>query len=129
MYRVLLLLMVALSSAMGVCARAGDEYVIDPAKQEHWAWKRPVRATIPTVRNQAWPVNPIDYFVLAKLEAAGLEPAPPASREQLIRRVAFDLIGMPPAPAEIEAFVQDPSANAYEKVIDRLLESPHYGER
>jgi hypothetical protein len=121
--------MVALSSAMGVCARAGDEYVIDPAKQEHWAWKRPVRATIPTVRNQAWPVNPIDYFVLAKLEAAGLEPAPPASREQLIRRVAFDLIGMPPAPAEIEAFVQDPSANAYEKVIDRLLESPHYGER
>jgi hypothetical protein len=123
------LLTVALWPAMAYVVHAGDEYVIEPAKKEHWAWRRPARAALPRVKNQAWPRNAIDYFVLAQLEAAGLKPAAPANREQLLRRVTFDLIGLPPTPAEIDAFIQDPAPNAYEKVIDRLLQSPHYGER
>src|SRR5262249_1906418 len=76
-----------------------------------------------------WVKNPVDAFILARLEAAGLEPAAPATREQLLRRVTFDLIGLPPTPAEIDAFVNDPAVDAWTKVIDRLLTSPHYGER
>ncbi len=110
-------------------ARAGDDYVIPPEKKNHWAWKAPVNPALPGVHNEAWVKNPIDRFVLVKLEAAGLQPAPVASREKLIRRVTFDLIGLPPTPGEIDAFVHDASADAWEKVIDRLLASPHYGER
>ena len=73
--------------------------------------------------------NPIDAFVLAKLEEKGLAPSKPADRRTLIRRVSFDLIGLPPTPEEVEAFLNDPSPDAYEKVVDRLLASPHYGER
>ena len=73
--------------------------------------------------------NPIDNFVLARLEAGGLSPAPPADKRTLIRRATFDLIGLPPTPAEVDAFLADNSADAYAKVIDRLLASPHYGER
>src|SRR5205823_2134345 len=73
--------------------------------------------------------NPIDAFILSKLEAAGIMPAPPATREQLLRRVTFDLIGLPPSPAEIDAFLADGSPQAWERVVDRLLASPHYGER
>src|SRR5579883_888315 len=110
-------------------SRAADDYVIEPAQANHWAWKKPVRPPVPAVKDTAWANNPIDRFILARLEAAGLRPAPPASREQLLRRVTFDLIGLPPTPAEIDAFVHDPAPNAYEKVIDRLLLSPQYGER
>jgi hypothetical protein len=110
-------------------AWSSDDYVIPPAKKNHWAWKPPVRPAVPTVKNKAWVKNPIDAFILAKLEGAGLKPAPPATREQMIRRVTFDLIGLPPTPQEIDAFVNDKSPNAWEKVIDRLLASPHYGER
>jgi hypothetical protein len=81
------------------------------------------------VRNLSWVRNPIDAFVLARLEAAGLAPAPPASREQLLRRVTFDLTGLPPTPEEIDAFLADASPGAYDKVVDRLLASPAYGER
>src|SRR5439155_1826005 len=89
----------------------------------------PVQLSLPQVQNQAWVKNSIDAFILAKLELAGL-PAPPlASREQLLRRVHFDLIGLPPTPTEIDAFVTDASPEAWEKVIDRLLASQHYGER
>jgi hypothetical protein len=88
-----------------------------------------VRPSPPTVKDCAWPHNPIDNFILARLEAAGLCPAPPASREALIRRVTLDLIGLPPAPEEIDAFVNDRAPYAYERLIDRLLASPHYGER
>jgi hypothetical protein len=98
-------------------------------KANHWAWKPPVRPALPPVKDAAWVRNPIDTFILAKLEAAGLKPAAPASREQLIRRVTFDLIGLPPTPAEIDAFVNDEFPNAWAKVVDRLLASPHYGER
>ncbi len=76
-----------------------------------------------------WPRNPIDRFVLQRLLAKGLHPSPPADRRTLIRRVTFDLIGLPPTPEEIDAFVHDASPNAYEKVVDRLLASPHFGER
>jgi hypothetical protein len=98
-------------------------------KANHWAWKPPVRSAVPVVKDAAWVRNPIDAFILAKLEAAGLKPSAPATREQLIRRVTFDLIGLPPTPAEIDAFVNDRTPNAWEKVVDRLLASPHYGER
>jgi hypothetical protein len=125
--RLWLALCVLLTSAW--TAGAADDYVIPADKRDHWAWKRPTRPSLPAVKNQAWSTNPIDAFVLAKLEAAGLTPAPAATREHLIRRVTFDLTGLPPTPAEIDAFVTDPAPNAYENVIDRLLASPHYGER
>jgi hypothetical protein len=97
--------------------------------RDWWAYQPIRRPPVPQVRDESWVHNPIDAFVLAKLEAAGLKPAPPADRVALIRRVYFDLIGLPPTPAEVEAFVNDTSPNAYEKLIDRLLLSPHYGER
>ncbi|HJZ90378.1 MAG TPA: DUF1549 and DUF1553 domain-containing protein [Gemmataceae bacterium] len=96
--------------------------------EEHWAWKPPVRPAAPVVRDPQ-PTNPIDAFIRARLDAAGVSPAPPATREQLIRRVTVDLTGLPPTPQEIDAFVNDKSPAAWETVIDRLLASPHYGER
>jgi len=95
---------------------------------DHWAWKPPIRPTVPAVRGMQ-PTNPIDAFIRAKLDAAGLSPASPASREQLLRRVTFDLTGLPPTPDEIDDFVCDKARDAWEKVIDRLLASPRYGER
>ena len=80
-------------------------------------------------RTRTWVRNPIDAFVLAGLEARGLQPTPPADKATLLRRVTFDLIGLPPTPDEIDAFLNDESPDAYEKVVDRLLASPHYGER
>src|SRR5262249_50436536 len=81
------------------------------------------------VRDRDWVRSPVDAFLLAKLEAAGLEPAPPADKRTLLRRVTFDLTGLPPTPQEIDAFLADESPDAYEKVVDRLLASPAYGER
>jgi hypothetical protein len=106
-----------------------DDYHIPPARKDHWAWKPPARPDLPRVTNRAWVRNPIDAFILAKLEAAGVAPAAPATQAQLIRRVTFDLIGLPPTPQEVDAFLADPAPEAWEKVIDRLLASPHYGER
>ena len=76
-----------------------------------------------------WAANPIDRFIYAKLRASGLSPAPPADRRTLIRRLYFNLIGLPPAPDEVEQFVRDPDPAAYDRLVDRLLASPHYGER
>jgi hypothetical protein len=112
-----------------VRAEEADDYTISPRQEKHWAWKQPVRQPPPAVKHRSWVRNPIDAFVLARLEAAGLEPAPAATREQLIRRVTLDLTGLPSTPAEIDAFVRDRSPAAWERVIDRLLASPHYGER
>src|SRR5262249_50097212 len=95
----------------------------------HWAYLKPVRPEIPSVMHKAWVRTPIDAFVLARLEREGLEPSPEAARETLLRRVSLDLIGLPPTPADIDAFLADRSPDAYEKVVDRLLASPHYGER
>ncbi len=108
---------------------AADDDAFAPAQRNHWAWKRPSRPTVPAVEARHWPRNAVDAFVLAKLEAAGLSPAVPASREQLLRRAAFDLTGLPPTPAEIDAFLADRSPDAWAKVIDRLLAAPAYGER
>ncbi len=95
----------------------------------HWAYVKPVRPALPSVKHATWVRNEIDAFVAARLEKEGLELSPEASRENLIRRVSLDLIGLPPTMAELDAFLKDTSPNAYEKVIDRLLASPHYGER
>ncbi|MBI3416456.1 MAG: PSD1 domain-containing protein [Verrucomicrobia bacterium] len=102
---------------------AGAEY------QEHWAFVRPKKAALPTVKQSSWPRNEIDYFVLARLEQADLKPSPPADRYTLARRVSLDLIGLPPAPEEADEFVNDSSPDAFEKFTDRLLASPQYGER
>lgn len=97
--------------------------------QGHWAFTAPVRPAPPDVQNAAWIKSPIDRFVLARLEHEGLKPSLPASKTTLLRRVTLDLTGLPPTPAEIDAFLSDLSPQAYEKVVDRLLQSPHYGER
>jgi hypothetical protein len=95
----------------------------------HWALRQPVMPAVPKVSKPRWVRNPIDAFVLARLDAEGLGPSPESDRATLLRRLSLDLVGLPPAPAEVEAFVKDRSANAYEKQVDRLLASPHYGER
>ncbi|HEX4607368.1 MAG TPA: DUF1549 domain-containing protein, partial [Urbifossiella sp.] len=95
----------------------------------HWAFEAPKRPPLPVVRGAAWVRNPVDAFVLARLEKEGLKPSPEASREVLIRRLSLDLTGLPPTPKEVDDFLADASPAAYEKVVDRLLASPHYGER
>ena len=97
--------------------------------QKHWSLIPPERYPFPAVKNKTWPRNAIDWFALERLEREGLNPSPEASRETLLRRVSFDLTGLPPTPAEIDAFLKDASPDAYEKVVDRLLASPRYGER
>ncbi len=96
---------------------------------KHWAYETPVRPELPPVKDVGWPRNPVDHFVLARLEREGLAPSAEAARETLIRRVSLDLTGLPPTPAEVDAFLADRSPDAYEKVVDRLLASPRYGER
>jgi len=95
----------------------------------HWAYQSPVMPALPTTQHDGWTRNAIDAFVAEKLEANGLTPSQEADRATLIRRVSLDLTGLPPTPSEIDAFLNDDSADAYEKVVDRLLASPHFGER
>jgi cytochrome c553 len=106
---------------------AGIPY--DALRHDHWAWQPVKVAAAPAVKNTAWPRSDIDHFILASLEAKGLHPVGDADRVTLIRRVTFDLTGLPPTLAETQAFVSDPSSNAFEKVVDRLLASPAFGER
>ncbi|MEY5025699.1 MAG: hypothetical protein RLZZ244_1227 [Verrucomicrobiota bacterium] len=108
--------------------REGEAGKGDSSKQ-HWAFQPVSRPAPPTVKNAAWCKNSVDKFILAGLEAKEMVPAPPASKETLLRRAYFDLIGLPPSPREIQAFVSDASPNAFEKVLDQLLSSPRYGER
>jgi hypothetical protein len=102
---------------------AGAEY------RKHWAFEPPTRPEPPAVNYGGWVRNTIDVFVLAGIEGAGMTPSPEADRTTLIRRLSADLVGIPPTPEEVDAFVADPSPDAYEKLVDRLLASPHYGER
>jgi hypothetical protein len=95
----------------------------------HWAFEPPRRPATPSVRDRDWPRNPIDHFVLDRLEREGLEPSPEAEKTTLIRRVTLDLTGLPPTPGEVDAFLADGSADAYERVVERLLHSPRFGER
>ena len=111
-------------------AEAGKKgYDWEKFRAEHWAFRKVVKAEPPKVKNEAWVRNPIDQFILARLQAAKLKPAPPAERSVLIRRAYLDLIGLPPTPEEVAAFLGDKSPGAFAKVVDALLASPQYGER
>jgi hypothetical protein len=101
----------------------------DASIQKHWAYVAPKRPSLPLVAEKSWVRNPIDSFILARLEKEGLKPSAEADRATLLRRLSLDLIGLPPSPKELEAFLKDRSPNAYEKQVDRLLASVHYGER
>jgi hypothetical protein len=96
---------------------------------DHWSFEKPERSELPVVQDSSWPVNGIDWFVLAQLEEKGLAPSPEADRSTLIRRVSLDLIGLPPTWEEVDGFLKDESPDAYEKMVDRILASPRYGER
>src|SRR5579883_1707417 len=102
---------------------SGAEY------EPHWAYIQPVRPQVPKVQNRSWVRNPIDAFVLHQLEKRKISPAPEADKGTLLRRLSLDLIGLPPTPEEVESFIKDNSPNAYERQVDRLLSSPHFGER
>lgn len=99
------------------------------AYKQHWAFIPPAKAALPSVENQDWARNAIDVYILARLEAKGLEPSSEADRETLIRRLHFDLTGLPPTPEEIDAFISASEPDAYEQLVDRLLANAHYGER
>ncbi len=112
----------------------GADWPDDPAtkvdvEHKHWAYTPPRRPPLPRVEDLKWPRNPIDYFVLARLEKEGLRPSPETDRARLIRRLSLDLIGLPPTIEEVEVFLADRRPDAYERVVERLLASPHYGER
>lgn len=118
-----------IAGANGASTTDGAKDPFTPTQRKYWAFQPVKRSAPPPVRNTSWIATDVDRFVVGKLEAKGLKPAPPADRVTLLRRLSFDLIGLPPTPDEIDAFVADSSPNAYEKVVDRLLASPHYGER
>ena len=107
----------------------GTSTTPEEAGASWWSFKKPVRPAVPAVKDAAAVRNPIDAFILAKLEQKGLQPAPEADRRTLVRRAYFDLHGLPPTPEQVDEFVNDKSPDAYEKLIDRLLASPRYGER
>src|SRR5262245_31959742 len=99
------------------------------ARKKHWSWQPLRPGPVSAVKDRAWPRSSLDAYILAALEAKGLTPAPEADRRTLLRRLSYDLTGLPPTPAEVRAFEGDTAPDAYEKVVDRLLASPHYGER
>jgi mono/diheme cytochrome c family protein len=103
--------------------------IAKPPANAHWAFQQPRRPELPSVRQADWPAGPIDTLILARLEQEGLTPSPAAEGPTLIRRAYLDLVGLPPSPEEVDAFVADSSPDAYERLVDRLLASPHYGER
>ncbi|MBI3820323.1 MAG: PSD1 domain-containing protein [Planctomycetes bacterium] len=100
-----------------------------PREHWHWAYRKPARPALPEVKDNAWPRNAIDYFILEQLENEGLRPSPETDRATLLRRVSLDLTGLPPTVGEVDAFVHNHSADAYESAVDRLLASPRFGER
>jgi hypothetical protein len=117
------------SKAGDPVARVRKEMTVTDADREHWAFRPLKSVSPPTPRQAGLARTPLDRFLLAKLDAKSLTPAPEADRQTLIRRLSFDLIGLPPAPEQIQAFVGDANPNAYESLVDRLLASPHYGQR
>src|SRR5205814_2181225 len=115
---------------LGLCTLAWNVCRADRSEDDKlWAFQRPRRTVPPVVRAAQWGHHAVDAFVLSRLERAGLTPAPEAAREALIRRVTFDLTGLPPTPEEVAAFAGDEAPDVYEKLVDRLLASPAYGER
>jgi hypothetical protein len=119
--------------AISLRARTDDRGYVDPdltpADREHWAFKPPARPQDPVVSGANTVRNPVDAFIVTRLRKDGLLPSPEADRLTLVRRVTLDLTGLPPSPAEVDAFLKDTSPDAYEKLVDRLLASPHFGER
>jgi mono/diheme cytochrome c family protein len=110
-------------------AVAKQPKTVTDENRQFWSFRPLARPTPPAVKNEAWVHTPVDRFVLAKLEDKGVAPNRPADRRRLIRRASFDLLGLPPPPEEVEAFVNDPAPDAYDRLLDRLLASPQYGER
>ena len=105
------------------------EWVANGGEYEtHWSLIAPTKTKLPTVKDSKWPLHPLDHFVLGKLEKEGMSPSPDADRYRWIRRVSLDLTGLPPTPEETDRFLADKDKNAHEKVVDRLLASPAYGE-
>jgi mono/diheme cytochrome c family protein len=117
------------ASANQLPVSTAPKYVITPKQRAFWSFQQLKSPLIPQVKDKSWAKTDIDHFVLAKLEAEDLKPVAPADRRTLIRRATLDLTGLPPTPEEVEAFVSDKSPKAFEKVVDRLLASPQYGER
>ena len=117
------------SLAVAFAVYAAESGPFTPAQRNLWSLAPVKHQAVPAVKNQAWVKNPIDAFVLAKLEEKNLTPNPPADRVTLLRRATIDMTGLPPTPEETQQFLNDKSANAYEKIVDRLLSSPAYGER
>ncbi|MBN9119276.1 MAG: PSD1 domain-containing protein [Planctomycetes bacterium] len=114
---------------MGEVTKAPTKGVVTEEAKKYWAYQPVKRPAVPDVRNKAWVKSPIDAFVLAKLEAKGLKPVKPADRAALIRRATYDLTGLPPSPEDVDAFVNSTDPAAYEKLLDKLLASPQYGEK
>ena len=114
---------------LGAPGPDSTEPVVAVHPLKHWSYVKPDRPAVPAVKDSAWCRNPIDHFVLGRLEKEGLSPSPEADKATLIRRVCLDLIGLPPDPQEVDAFLADKRPDAYERVVDRLLASPRYGER
>ncbi|MFY7953535.1 MAG: DUF1549 domain-containing protein, partial [Armatimonadaceae bacterium] len=111
----------------GITPKPGAEFGVTQKQRDWWAFQAVKRPDVPKVAPQ--PVNPLDAYIRAKLDAAGLKPAVPADKRTLLRRVTFDLTGLPPTPEEVDAFLKDDSAEAFAKLVDRLLDSPTYGQR
>src|SRR5262249_8506188 len=122
------LVILALATPAAVSGELVSEKPIQPADRQHWSFQPLKRPPVPTVRQTTWLRTPVDAFILGRLEAAGLTPSPSADKLALLRRLYLDLVGLPPSPEEQDAFLADSSPDAYEKVVDRLLTSPHYGE-
>jgi len=123
------LLLCTLTAAVGVEGQSSPAAKPTPVGQQHWAYQPVKRPAIPAVQQKTWVRTPIDAFILAKLESEGIKPSSDADRATFIRRATLDAWGVIPTPDAVRAFVNDQSAGAYEKLVDRLLASPHYGER
>src|SRR5579859_1412117 len=115
-------------SASSFLLAAEAPHVFTPAQKNYWAFQPVKKSPVPAVKDQAWVKTPIDAFILAKLEENKLQPNPRADKLTLLRRANIDMTGLPPTPDEIQAFLSDNSPNAWDKVVDRLLASPAYGE-
>ncbi|MBV9124185.1 MAG: DUF1549 domain-containing protein, partial [Planctomycetes bacterium] len=123
------MVVVFLSLVPAAAIAAGPESHIPDHKQTFWAFQPIADPPLPRVKDKSWSKTSLDFYVLARREAAGLKSVGPADKRTLIRRATFDLIGLPPTPEEVEVFVHDSRPDAFARVVDRLLASPHYGER
>lgn len=129
-FKLLAVALILASLALGADLAPLGTYT--PRERSHWAFVKRTTLAVPTFANatdQAWAQQPVDAFILQRLQKEGLQPSPPAERATLIRRAYFDMLGLPPAPSEVTAFVNDKAPDAWPKLVERLLASPHYGER